>query len=60
MQLLADWLQKGIPNNRRDSDFAEGDLEEMDKQRDHRRSKEVEDMIFILLPKAITGLPLKV
>jgi len=48
MQFLADWLQRGIPNNRRDSDFADGDRKEMDKRRDHRRSKEVEDMIFIL------------
>ena len=48
MQFLADWLQRGIPNNRRDSDFADGALEEMDKRRDHRRSKDAEAMIFIL------------
>jgi predicted KAP-like P-loop ATPase len=50
MQFLADWLQKGIPSNRRDSDFADGDLEEMDKRSDRRRSKAVEDMSFILSP----------
>ena len=39
---------RSILNNQRDFDFADGDLEEIDKRRDHRRSKAVEDMIFIL------------
>jgi hypothetical protein len=39
--------RRGISNNRRDSDFAEGDLEERDKQRDHRGSKKIEEFALI-------------
>jgi hypothetical protein len=40
---------RGFSNPKgRDRDFGDGDRKEMDKRRDHRRSKEVKAMIFLL------------
>ena len=43
---------RGISNNQRDCDFADGDCKEMDRRRDRRRSKEVEDLIFYFAAKS--------